>query len=286
MNQLSLFSFLQNTYPKRSKGRKSKQQHTNSFSEFFTHQDTPIILNRKAYQRSIQIYIKPGGKVYVTCAFNSPLKELTAILNKHWKWIQKQLSKQNLLRKKYPVKKFRVGETFLFQGRKLKLQYEKIHPNEKLFKTPEKQKGFYIEKDRLVYIWNHLEDLNKGFLKNQLRNFYEREGGKKLQKSLLFFSSRMQVFPQSIHIGSPKSLWGSCSSKGAVSLNWRLIAAPPFILNYVVIHELAHLKHLDHSPAFWSLVADFCPKYKCCEQWLKDKAYAMDFLLPHSELHG
>ena len=93
----------------------------------------------------------------------------------------------------------------------------------------------------------------------------------------------MRLVPKAVRVGSQRSLWGSCSSEGNISLNWRLVVAPPEVMNYVVTHELAHLKYLDHSAAFWSLVARFCPDYKKYEAWLGHNTYTPDFLLSFSK---
>ena len=66
-----------------------------------------------------------------------------------------------------------------------------------------------------------------------------------------------------------KSRWGSCSSKGSIMLNWRLIMAPPSVYNYVIIHELAHLVHMNHGPLFWKLVQQLSPNYSKDIEWLK-----------------
>jgi len=74
----------------------------------------------------------------------------------------------------------------------------------------------------------------------------------------------------SIRIGDQKTRWGSCSSNGTLSFSWRLMLAPPRVLDYVVIHELCHLTHMDHSNEFWALVASVDPDYKEHRQWLKE----------------
>jgi predicted metal-dependent hydrolase len=61
----------------------------------------------------------------------------------------------------------------------------------------------------------------------------------------------------------------SCSRRGLISLNWRLIQTPDFVRDYVILHELAHLKHMNHSPRFWAEVARICPAYETAEEWLK-----------------
>ena len=285
MEQISLFSlsFKSTTLkPDRKKWKTALPQIPN----FFIYRDLPVVLTRKPYQRSLRFYVKSGNTVHVSCSLRSSYKEITSILENHWRWIQKQLLEQKELKRKYPLKKFREGESFLFHGRKLKLKYERNRIKKESSKQALKtKKGFYLKNDNLIYQWSDPADLNKEFLKKHLKAFYEKEGEKQLRESLSLFSSRMQLVPKAIRIRSQKSLWGSCSSEGTISLNWRLIVAPPSALNYVVIHELAHLRYLNHSPSFWSLVNCFCPEYKKYEHWLRHNAYAMDFLLPHSELH-
>lgn len=73
-----------------------------------------------------------------------------------------------------------------------------------------------------------------------------------------------------ISIRSQKTRWGSCSAKGTLSFNWRLMLAPPSILDYVVVHELCHLTHMNHSPAFWQTVEKAFPDYRIARKWLKE----------------
>jgi len=73
-----------------------------------------------------------------------------------------------------------------------------------------------------------------------------------------------------ITIRDQKTRWGSCSSKGTLSFNWRLMLAPPAVLDYVIVHELCHLTHMNHSPAFWQAVESVCPEYRSLRKWLKD----------------
>jgi predicted metal-dependent hydrolase len=72
-----------------------------------------------------------------------------------------------------------------------------------------------------------------------------------------------------VRIGDQRTRWGSCSARGTLSFSWRLVMAPPEVLTYVVVHELCHIRHLDHSPAFWRLVADAFPDHKATQAWLR-----------------
>jgi hypothetical protein len=83
---------------------------------------------------------------------------------------------------------------------------------------------------------------------------------------------RMGVRFKSVTIRDQKTRWGSCSSRGTLSFNWRLVMAPPAVQTYVVIHELAHLKQPNHSPAFWQVVRQHYPEYKQARAWLRQIA--------------
>ena len=85
-----------------------------------------------------------------------------------------------------------------------------------------------------------------------------------------YYAAILQVTYGNITIRDQKTRWGSCSSRGNLNFNWRLMLAPPRVLDYVVVHELCHRKHMDHSPAFWQEVGDILPDYKALRKWLKD----------------
>lgn len=78
-------------------------------------------------------------------------------------------------------------------------------------------------------------------------------------------------------VRNQKSRWGSCSRKGTVSLNWRLIQLPDHVRDYIIIHELMHLRHLNHSPRFWQEVERACPEYRAAEDWLKEHSGQVGF---------
>ncbi len=78
--------------------------------------------------------------------------------------------------------------------------------------------------------------------------------------------------PGRVSVRNQSSRWGSCSQRGTISLNWRLIQLPDPVRDYIIIHELMHLREMNHGPAFWSLVAGACPDYQTHERWLKEHA--------------
>lgn len=88
-------------------------------------------------------------------------------------------------------------------------------------------------------------------------------------------AEEMGVLVGRIRVGDQRSRWGSCSAKGTISLNWRLVMAPVEVLDYLVVHELAHRKEMNHSGRFWGVVEEYCPRYREWEEWLKKEGHAL-----------
>lgn len=98
--------------------------------------------------------------------------------------------------------------------------------------------------------------------------FYRAYANGLLRERLSFFAAKMRVSPSAVRINGAAQRWGSCSGKGSINFSWRLIAAPPDAVDYVVVHELAHLLHHDHSGQFWRAVENVLPDYKRRRQLL------------------
>lgn len=101
---------------------------------------------------------------------------------------------------------------------------------------------------------------------------YRNQARKIFPERIRYYEPLLGVRANQIHIKDQKTRWGSCSSKGNINLNWRLILAPQEVMDYVIIHELCHLKEMNHSKAFWELVEQICPDYRERKKWLKENA--------------
>lgn len=97
-----------------------------------------------------------------------------------------------------------------------------------------------------------------------------RRAARELPARLLDLASRHGLTVTRVSVRNQRWRWGSCSRGGHICLNWRLVWMPPAVRDYVMIHELMHLKRLDHSPKFWRLVAEVCPDYQAHRRWLKE----------------
>ena len=108
----------------------------------------------------------------------------------------------------------------------------------------------------------------------RLKDWLAREALRDLDERVAFHAKRLKVAPKRIAVRDQTSRWGSCSTTGVLSFSWRLILAPPEILDYVAAHEVAHLKEMNHGPRFWALVAKTMPELEDAKKWLQ--VYGMD----------
>lgn len=107
------------------------------------------------------------------------------------------------------------------------------------------------------------------FLPRRVRDFLLREARADLARSVARHAAALGVRPTRMTLRDTSSRWGSCSSSGALNFSWRLVMAPPHVLDYLAAHEVAHMRHMDHSDAFWSVTAQLVPDYRRAEAWLK-----------------
>jgi predicted metal-dependent hydrolase len=103
----------------------------------------------------------------------------------------------------------------------------------------------------------------------RLLDFFKREARALCEARALDYGAAVGVFPSRVTMRDTASRWGSCSAARAVSFSWRLIFAPDFVRDYVVAHEVAHLKEMNHGPRFWKLVEKLHPEFKSAQAWLR-----------------
>lgn len=106
-------------------------------------------------------------------------------------------------------------------------------------------------------------------IKEALIRWMKKESKIQVEQLVNRHAERKQLFPQTIKIKTQKSRWGSCGIHNDININWLLIIAPPEVLEYVVVHELCHIKVRNHSAHFWALVAEHLPDYQSRRHWLK-----------------
>jgi hypothetical protein len=171
-------------------------------------------------------------------------------------WIRKKLRDQSQAVSPKP-KEYVSGESFTYLGRNYRLKV--------LRDTAQgvRLKGGYLE----IGLQRKSED---GDIQSALVEWYRQHALERLTEKTARYAGIIGATPNSISVRDYKSRWGSCSSKGEISYNWRIIIAPHHIVDYVVVHELCHLKHPNHSPVYWKAVRRVMPDYAEHREWLKE----------------
>ncbi|WP_147047570.1 M48 family metallopeptidase [Methylobacterium gnaphalii] len=106
-------------------------------------------------------------------------------------------------------------------------------------------------------------------LSRRVRDFLQREARRDLTSAAEVYAARLGERPRRITVRDTRSRWGSCTASGELNFSWRLILAPPMVLDYLVAHEMAHMREMNHSVRFWNLVESVCPNVDEAERWLK-----------------
>lgn len=153
------------------------------------------------------------------------------------------------------------AELLIRAPRRMKISYIEWFINEKERWIIEKYQAALVEKPRPkpMKIPEYVTE-----------QWIRTEGAEKFQQRIDAWSERMNVTYGRITIRDQKTRWGSCSSRGNLNFNWRLLLMPEAIMDYVVVHELAHRQEMNHSAAFWQIVETYLPDYRERRQWLKE----------------
>ncbi|MFP5518784.1 MAG: M48 family metallopeptidase [Bdellovibrionia bacterium] len=240
-----------------------------------------IEVQRKAFRRTLSIHLYPQKPIKVLAPKTTSHKVIQDFLLARKDWIEKNLKKFEELRAQIPQKKFVASEEFLFLGRSYKLK-----PVITLNK-----KGFVSKTETEILLHIPRNEWSAEVLFNEqpqalnlLRSFYEREARRYLTQRIHKLSAETQLKFKKLSFREQRTRWGSCSSSGNISLNWRMIVFKPELIDYILLHELCHLKHLNHSAHFWSLVESFMPNYMEQEKELKKAHFQIEFLNPNAEI--
>ena len=187
-------------------------------------------------------------------------KRVEQFVRRKARWIREKLKYNLEVRKTYRPKEYVNGESFSYLGRNYRLKIVDGKPE----KVSLKNGRLYVNVPQSLS-----GEARDKLIVSQLTEWYQEQAEKAFKNKAKRYSTRIVVQPKNIGIKNYKSRWGSCSSKGAVYFNWRIIMAPQRIIDYVVAHELCHLIHHNHSKAYWKLVESVIPDYKESKEWLK-----------------
>lgn len=252
-----------------------------SFSEVVTVKETflfshwPVEVHRRAFRRSVSIYLYPNRPIKVMASKTTQHQAILDFLTARHDWIQKNFLKFSEHAEKFPDKKIKAREDFPFLGISRKLKVVITLQKKPFVSLTEQELLLHIPRNE--WSASALVEEHPTALK-EIRHFYKRESVRLLSQRLEYWVKLTGLKPTTVKFREQRTRWGSCSSRKAINLNWRLIVFPQTIIDYVIIHELCHLQHMDHSPKFWGLVEKFCPDFKDHMAELKESQALVEFL--------
>ncbi|MEM9444636.1 MAG: SprT family zinc-dependent metalloprotease [Verrucomicrobiota bacterium] len=211
----------------------------------------PVTYKKNARARNYLLYVRTERSLSVTIPRRGNKSEAAEFIESKNNWIRRQL--RRLEAQLIPPKIWKDGTTILFRGQEVTLRTEHEPVGTVIYLGGEK-----------IYPTNTAPNL-RPIIESHLREIARKE----LIVRTHQMAKQHDLSVKRVTVRNQSSRWGSCSEQGSISLNWRLIQAPPDVRDYVILHELMHLFELNHSNRFWALVSGSCPNYKELESWLR-----------------
>lgn len=213
----------------------------------------PCIDNiRRVRSKNLSITIDREAHVNISAPYHLHISEINEFIKSKRDWIEKH--KQRILESKPLERSYDDGEEFLYLGVPRQLKYVANVNHQIAYLDGEFQ----------------LSDKAKPHAKDYLVALYKNLAWNYFAPKTYEFAKLYNFKFSSVKVSSANSKWGSCSSGGVINLAWKLVMAPEPVIDYVIIHELAHTIEANHSSKFWAIVERIIPDYKEKRRWLKD----------------
>ena len=206
----------------------------------------------RSRRRTIALIINPEAQLIVRAPLRAPAAMIDEMIQKKRSWIQKKIAEIKQ-RPQAIGHAYEEGEIFYFLGRSYPLH------------IVDDDKYAIGRTDRLCVPRSVEPDI-----RYQLKHWYMKEAQKEIHARCTWFSMITGYTPASIRITDARQRWGSCTHRGGLNFSWRLIQAPPEIVDYVIVHELVHIMQPDHSRKFWTKVKEIMPDYERRRKWLRE----------------
>ncbi|MEI6092777.1 MAG: SprT family zinc-dependent metalloprotease [bacterium] len=227
--------------------------------ELFKYHDIEYSVS-KSNRRTASLFIERDGSVSLIVPKELTQAKIENIVKSKRNWIYKSLAEWNDLNSTKVRREFTSGEGILYLGRNYKLiASENLNTD--------------ITVGENYFILNTSQITN---CYNILKSFYKERGSKKIATRVNLYKNKIGVSPRSIRIQNIGNRWGSCTKDGNLNFHWKIMMAPLSIIDYVVVHELVHLKYKTHNAKFWNEIDKVMPDYLKRKNWLRDHGAGLD----------
>jgi predicted metal-dependent hydrolase len=210
-------------------------------------------------RKTMSIYVELDGRVSVRAPKDLEISKINKIIDLKSYWIYTSLSEVEQLNGSKVKRQMVDGEGFLYLGKSYRLKIDK-----QLATPLALAQGYFILDE------DHISRAKSHFI-----NFYKEEAKKLIPKRVDYYKKKLGVNPNKIRVMELKNRWAS-RGKSGLNFHWKMMLAPISIIDYVIVHELAHYLKEDHSDEFWEIVESVMPNYKDKKEWLKINGAGLD----------
>lgn len=219
----------------------------------------------RSERATADIVIERDGRVLVRAPESIPHEQIEDIVEAKRYWIYKNLAEWRDLNATRVLREYRNGEGFLYLGRsyRLSLVANQIEP-------------LLLKNGRFNLRRDVVDQGEIAAARSAFRDYYIARGQERISQRVAYYAPKVGVSPQAINVRENGYRWASCSPNGKLAFHWKCMMAPQTIIDYIVVHELCHLHHLDHTDAFWNEVDKVLPSYTERREWLSKNGAGLD----------
>ena len=222
-------------------------------------------------RRTVQIRVPKPDLLELAAPSGMPLIKIHQLVESKCSWILRQVHRLEAAAANPANASLTHGSTLLYQGT----------PHTLLLLADGTGKPSVTYSHCAISV--HLSELigqdNDPDVFCSLKKWYMKQSQQQLVERTIYWAAQIGVHPVRISLRDQKTRWGSCSSRGAISFNWRIIMAPPAVLDYLVVHELCHMLQPNHSAAYWREVAHWIPDCRGLRRWLRQNGSLLTKIL-------
>ena len=220
-----------------------------------------VVKSRKR-RKTLTLKVDRDGKVVMHVPYYTSQVEIERFIKEKTDWLRKKLDEKEQHKHLASPARFLPGERFLYLGERYPLEYRPTNGRRALIAL--NHGVFYLDE-------NHVRRAKELFAK-----WYKERAREIFEERVRYYSTKLKLYPADVKVTSARSRYGSCSAVNKLSFSFRLVMAPYAMIDYVILHELAHIKVKNHSKKFWDFMEEIMPDYKRRRKWLRDHSAMLD----------
>jgi predicted metal-dependent hydrolase len=214
-------------------------------------------------KKDVTIAVDWASGVSVVVPVDIEQERIHAVLRQKAPWILRRLAEFEEIKPQSTRHEFISGEKFPYVGRQYRLKVRNVD------NAPDVTLTFKSGRFIATVPKSSSPSWRSEHLREAFRQWYIAHGSAKVHQRMKLFAPRLGLEPSKVIVKDQQARWGSCTKNGTININWQILMAPMRIVDYVVVHELGHMIHADHSSDFWTVVSSVMPDYDERKEWLR-----------------